>query len=243
MRLNTKNDFENVYLRSKTIQKYMPLADPNILNDKEFISVVNYLARTHFNKHTKMWCAVGFELDDLRSLAQIWGLTFSGMGVKADTPRGYYLIMSNFISQRMNGLKEWVYHKFKKDTLSMRYYDDLSELDQIDTSSTDHLIQEQFNIVDLIDMKIENNDIPNKESSKLRKVQKKAYAKLSELKQVKHEAIVSRKQTTDRLKKQFQQNPVVYSDKLLYYANSESDEEGLRHSARLMCSRYGIHRE
>ena len=47
-KLNIKDHFEEVYLRSKTIKKYLPLADVSILKNPEFGRVVNYMSGYYF---------------------------------------------------------------------------------------------------------------------------------------------------------------------------------------------------
>ena len=114
-KLNIKDHFEEVYLRSKTIKKYLPLADVSILKNPEFGRVVNYMSGYYFKKYNRLYRAGGFDVDDIRSITQIFGLVFTGYRFQGKTERDSFMVMMCFISQRLGQMTRWIAKKFQAD--------------------------------------------------------------------------------------------------------------------------------
>ena len=114
-RLNIKDHFEEVYLRSKTIQRYLPLADQSVLTNPEFNRVINYISGLFFRKYRRLYRAGGFDIEDIRSITQIFGLVFTGFGFQGKTERDKFMVMMRFVNQRLCQMTRWIAKKFQAD--------------------------------------------------------------------------------------------------------------------------------
>jgi len=115
-RKNYHENFEEVYLRTPTLRRFLPLADNTILQDESFKKVVRYLA-DRFYKNTKGYCC---------ATGSAWRTSIACVHVVPGVHRypadaggsqrsDYYNIMMNFASQRLCQLCEWIIKKFNTD--------------------------------------------------------------------------------------------------------------------------------
>lgn len=115
---NIKDNFEDVYLRSKMAQRHLKNADPNLHKDPEFKKTINYISHFYYKKHMGVYQMAGFDFDDIHNIALMFGLIFSGYGQKFETTKDFYTIMMRFISQRMFQMAGWVIKKFQLNELA-----------------------------------------------------------------------------------------------------------------------------
>lgn len=134
-RYNIRDNFEDVYLRSKTIQKYLQSADQSLLKNNDFKRTINYISKYFYRRHRGTYQMAGFDLEDIHSIATMFGLVFSGYGQRYETPKDFYTVMMRFISQRMHRMAGWVIKKFQINELAPRQ---LIHSDPLAINGTNH---------------------------------------------------------------------------------------------------------
>ena len=117
-RYNLKNDFEDVYLRSRTLKKYLPLADQKILTNPEFTRVVNYISNLFYQKYRRLYGVGGFDLEDIQNVTRLWGLAFTGYGGQWKSDKDKFTVMMRFVSQRLWQMTGWIAKKFQCDEVT-----------------------------------------------------------------------------------------------------------------------------
>ena len=119
-RFNIKDDFENLYLRSKTLKRYLHKADPEILKDNEFKKVISYISGHFYYINKGVYQMASFDYEDIHSMSQIYGLAFMGSGFEAKSKKDMYTVMMRFISQRLTQATAWIAKKFQITTIPGR---------------------------------------------------------------------------------------------------------------------------
>lgn len=105
---NTRENFEDVYLRSKCLARALSRlpngAAEKFLKDPEFNRCVSFMANNVFTRNMSKLQSCGFDEEDIKSISLVYGLEFmaTNSGISADTrpSRDTYLIMFRFLGQK-----------------------------------------------------------------------------------------------------------------------------------------------
>lgn len=112
-RYNLNDHFEDVYLRSKTLRRYIDKTDTNIMRSTETAKVINYATERQMSVYGKMFQWNAFDREDIRSIVSIFACCFTGLEVQDKPKRDYYYLMMNFIDQRMEFFVGCMLRKFQ----------------------------------------------------------------------------------------------------------------------------------
>lgn len=117
-RYNLDEHFEDVYLRSRTLRRFMDKVDNAVMADKETFKVIEHLTDRQMGVYGKIFSWNGFDRDDIRSIVSIFAACFTGLGVKKKSKRDYYYLMMSFVQQRMEFFMSCVIRKFQVNDVS-----------------------------------------------------------------------------------------------------------------------------
>jgi|GEM_PF-6145129 len=127
-RNSIKNNFENVYLRSNILQKYLKKTDPSLFKDQNFNKIVSYLTKKHFLRSKRLFTMNGFEIEDINSIIKVYAIVYwSHCKIKTRTKKDY-LIMIRYVNQRMINFTKWVAKKFNVSDVSVVSIDPASQI-------------------------------------------------------------------------------------------------------------------
>lgn len=111
-RRDLNSDYEEIYLRYNTLEKYLPKADPAIFNSPDFKRVISFKAGVYWSLMDKVFRANGFEFCDVESVVMTWSYAFSGLKNGQKPSRRLFNEMMKFLDQRFEGWTKWTWKKF-----------------------------------------------------------------------------------------------------------------------------------
>lgn len=241
-RFNTKDSFEQVYLRYNQAMRDFKNVTSKDLRDPEFIKICKYAAGKCYYGNESFLLTNGYDLDDISSLATIFGACYLGYQDKtvAYDKRRSNLMMIAYILQRINRFMSWTSAKFQSseivsrvsDTVGMSLYSDNSTT--VDDTVMYGIEDTKSDMDVLMDLLEESEECTNK----IRK--KKVDENISKLKS-KISTARSESKATDTLNKiSIKENPAKYAESLAWYAATKHVSYDVRRAARRYCVKYNI---
>lgn len=112
-RYNLDDHFEDVYLRSRTLRRFMDKVDNDVMKSKDTFKVIEHLTDRQMAVYGRIFNWNGFDRDDIRSIVSVFAACFTGLGVKKKSKRDYYYLMMSFVNQRMEFFTGCVIRKFQ----------------------------------------------------------------------------------------------------------------------------------
>lgn len=109
---NLKEDFEAVYLRMRTLKRFMGLADPAITGSLDFKKVIKFKSESYWRWGTKIFQPNGFEYEDLESIVTAWSYGFAGIKRGIAPSKELFNHMMKFLDQRFQNMTDWTWKKF-----------------------------------------------------------------------------------------------------------------------------------
>jgi hypothetical protein len=209
---NIRDQFEEIYLRSNDVKRFMHLADQSVVNDKNFNKAINYIVYLYQRNdaYVEFFGKVGYDREDLRSIAMVWGLTFVGRQASLGLDPYNFKLMIRYVGQRMSAFKNWVVKKFFVEEVVTVGDDPISNTLKFaaDFISHDAWLSNQFVEVEETE---EESIVKSMGSQK-----KKAY--------VQH----------------IEKNLNEYQDIICYYATTKTVSHSVRSGARRMCAKLNL---
>lgn len=115
-RYNIYDNFEDVYLRSRTLQKVLQQFTTdeinNIIAKPHFKKCINHVSYLAFKKNKSIYFDNGFAIEDLRNIAMVFGLCYYLYHDKNKTEKDECYLLMRYVNQRFIKMKEWVTRKF-----------------------------------------------------------------------------------------------------------------------------------
>jgi hypothetical protein len=229
-RNNLTDNFEQVYLAYKALQRYIPNSDESVLSNVGFIKVVNYKARQYWKKTQFFWISNGFDYEDVHSMIQLFGYSFFGSGTELTTDKDGFNVMLRFIDQRLMNVENCVTRKFQLDEVIRNNHqlreDDQEELarefdeEGIDLNKDDTDNDEEFDNYYDEDVEVEDSG-EILELYSANKAKKDSWYISTRLGDIAKE-------------------PERYSTQLAHYATTKHVGGDVRKAARKICEKYNI---
>ena len=265
-RFSSFDEFEEVYLRVRTLDRMLKTIDLSTvdatLRDSEFLKCTSYLARNLFAKNRGSLLQHGFSEEDIRSISQVYGISFLGSKFEAKTSKDKYYLMMRYINQRFRAFMIFLDRKFDyTKKYSEVYLDDFSDrvreslIQQSHNSRTNqntkHGTPEEMIriVIDALRFKLsvlremsQRTSTPEiqKYRAELIATKETLRKKLATLRQAQISQTKDRKKKTSQLKKRFKKEWPCHVDKLCYYSTSKQVEPDLRRKARDYCKRLKV---
>lgn len=251
MRRNLSQDFEGIYLRFNTVQRFLKYSDHSILTQAEYQKIIKFMAAKYFYGNRRMLSINGFEYDDIMNIVSLFTVTFFGL-VAANKSHYNNTLLMRFISQRMHNFINWVTKKFHVNDVNLVYADNYEYLssslsnpntiivDGVTMWGTQHspaitdALKNWYNQLDYVDQQLKHNkDFALKHQRKyLLKQIERLHQQLQQYSQ--------QKMVFKQLRDKLHANPQQYSEQLSYYATIKHVSADVRKVARLICKKYCI---
>jgi hypothetical protein len=257
--------YENIYLRvnilRRTLNKFSSDQITAILSDPEFQKCCTYMATRTFLRSKDFLTSYGFELEDIISISQIFGLNFQSCKTKTKTKRDRNYIMMRYIGQRFHSLLGWSERKFgNPDNFRSIEMQGTSGDDTYDV--TDLMVGAQY-ATDTGPYTLETHDsLSDKISAVTEKIKRidgiLSTGKTLELLEEKMD-LMGKKQylqneldeteppgrydlgsSANDLKKRLDANWEKHQESLAHYATTAYTTNDVRRKARAYCEKYGI---
>lgn len=268
-RYNLNEHFEDVYLRSRTLRRFMDKVDHKMMADQDTRKVIEHLTDRQMGVYGKIFSWNGFDRDDIRSIVSLFASCFTGFGIKKKSKRGYYYLMMRFVQQRMEFFVRCVIRKFHVDDTSCQNVihsrlaptlgDDTSLLEFLASSEAVAQFLTGFSaepeqsyreraeeVEDQIEiLKIRHQDAidscrPEQEVEAYRRAVDRLTNVAQSYRQEANKEIRKERALTAALKKRLSEDPQRYADQLSYYATYKGIPYDVRRAARKICKRHGI---
>lgn len=262
-RYTLEENFEDVYLRSRTLERYLKNADANIMADKETHKIIQHLTDRQMNVYGKILLWNGFDREDVHSVINIFAACFTGLGQTAKTKRDYYYLMMNFVNQRMEFFIGCVMRKFQVNDVvcqnvlaagrpSHVWGQEMSDEELLSSEAA-----KDAHFVDIFD-ESQMSDTENiaylEDKLEIMKLQKEKYESTENIEEAidntsaiidayKHEQNKNARENKTlflNLKQRLSSNPLRYADQLSYYATYKGIPYEIRKVARSICKKYHI---
>lgn len=243
-------NFEEIYLRYGTAEKYLHKASSEEVQSIKNQKVITYMTNKYYNINRSFLLHAGYNYDDLRNIIAVYVATFLGSDYDIDSERGKKLIMMRYVEQRVVRFIQWVSRKFGSNEVVSyspitdaevyrnEYCDTLNNVIEIDGipmwgKETPISIREQIANID-----IELEDLfYSKKSPSREKVLRR------ERKELKKEYNKENSKNKDRIKElkiELNENWEEHKDTLAFYATSKHVAEDVRRAARRYCKKFDI---
>jgi hypothetical protein len=109
---NVRDNFEDVLLYTSGYLKVRDQVDEAWLRDPQFCKVVQYMAKTFFQKNSGLLTMLGYEMADVHTVVCMYALRFMAMNYKAETDRSRYMFLMRHLSQRFGRFRDILERKY-----------------------------------------------------------------------------------------------------------------------------------
>ena len=264
-RYSLSDNFEEIYLRERTLKRFIANGDLKLIAEKETAKVIEHLTDRQMAVYGKILSWNGFDREDIRSIVMTFCLCFTGIEklANAKSKKDYYYLMMNFVNQRMEYFISCVMRKFQ-----------ISDVVNYNVAGTHAVGSSQEEFIGMVAEEHREPGPAEEESEmtlpenisyledqleviKLRFTEAEEAGKKDQAVQLKdaigrmmtviqsyreehNESVQADRALSADLKKRLADNPKAHSEKLCYYATYKGIPYDVRRAARNVCRRHGI---
>ena len=241
-------NFEDSYLRSNTIQKYLQKGDLSIFKDYTFIKCMKQLAANYYYKYNEIMSKVGYNYDDMYNICMFFGFSFTGTNCQYKDDKEKYKLMINYVKQRLNNYIKLSQVKFSTDE-SIYVTDTIEEVSDEQcinlnlTVSNDYLKDQVDKIkfkINTLEQKIIDELLTDNQIKKFKKQILKQEQTLYFFEKKLYKRSIIKKVYNEIFFKELNTNIDKYKDTLCHLATLKYTSKPIRKMARRYCNKYNI---